>query len=167
MDRRHTCGVRLTGKTIATRGLGHEARRPRSKPESILLPSFLRSSPAPLFCPGWRTGWGGPFPGAASFTAPDPKGSRARHKSSGHCHSPQSPAILKGTFESRMPPPLTPPHSAPPPADRDGPPRDTSRGRSRVWTSTVKAQLCPVNTFNPPPPILDLFLSFHQTATSS
>lgn len=41
---------------------------------------------------------GGTFPGAASFTARDPKGSGAQHKGSGHCHSPQSPAILKATF---------------------------------------------------------------------
>lgn len=42
--------------------------------------------------------WGGTFPGAASFTARDPKGSGAQHKGGGHCHSPQSPAILKATF---------------------------------------------------------------------
>lgn len=33
--------VRLTRNTIATRGVGPEARRPRSKPESILLSAFL------------------------------------------------------------------------------------------------------------------------------
>lgn len=79
------------------------------------LPSF-RSSPAPLFCPEQRVR--GTFPGAASFTAHGPKGSRAKHKGSGHCHSPQSPTILKATFQSKMPPSL--PHPAPPPADRDG-----------------------------------------------
>lgn len=33
--------LRLTRKTIATGGVGPEARRPRSKPESILLSAFL------------------------------------------------------------------------------------------------------------------------------
>ncbi|TNN85584.1 hypothetical protein EYF80_004217 [Liparis tanakae] len=65
----------------------------------------------------------GTFPGAASFTARGPKGSGAKHKGSGHCHSPQSPAILKATFQSRRPP--SPPHPAPPPVDRDGSERAT------------------------------------------
>ena len=39
---------RLTGKTIATRGVGPEARRPRTKPESILLWAFLYPPFAPL-----------------------------------------------------------------------------------------------------------------------
>lgn len=103
MDGQHKYGgLRLTGKTIATRGLGHEARRPRSKPESILLPSFLRAPFAALLLHSsvlaGEQRVGGTFPGAASFTARDPKGSRAQHKGSGHCHSPQSPAILKATF---------------------------------------------------------------------
>lgn len=70
----------------------------------------------------------GTFPGAASFTAHGPKGSRGKHKGSGHCHSPQSPAVLKATFQSKnappppLPPSLTLPH---PPVDRDGSERAT------------------------------------------
>lgn len=40
--------LRLTSKTIATRGVGPEARRPRSKPESILHFAFLYTPFAPL-----------------------------------------------------------------------------------------------------------------------
>lgn len=114
--------LRLTGKTIATRGVGPEAQRPRSKPESILLSAFLYPPFAPLLLRfSVLTGEQrvrGTFPGAASFTAHGPKRSRAKHKGSGHCHSPQSPTIMKATFQSKMPPSL--PHPAPPPADRDG-----------------------------------------------
>lgn len=81
-------------KTMATGGVGPEAQRPRSELESILLlPSFfprlpLLSCPAPLSPLEKERGT---YPGAASFTAPGPKGSPARHKGSGHCHSLQSP----------------------------------------------------------------------------
>jgi len=118
----HIWHLRLTRKTIATRGVGPEAQRPRSKPKSILLLAFLYP-PFALLLLRFSVLAGeqrerGTFPGAASFTAQGPKGSRAKHKGSGHCHSPQSPTILKATFQSRMPP--SPPHPAPPPVDRDG-----------------------------------------------
>lgn len=134
--------LRLTGKTIATRGVGPEAQRPRSKPESILLPAFLYPPFAPLllcfsvFSREQRVR--GTFPGAASFIAHGPKGSRAKHKGSGHCHSPQSPAILKATFQSKMPPPcLILPHPLRTGMGQSGPPWDTSSGRSHVSTSVT------------------------------
>lgn len=134
--------LRLTGKTIATRGVGPEAQRPCSKPESILLWAFLYP-PFALLLLRFSVLTGeqrvrGTFPGAASFTAHGPKGSRAKHKGSGHCHSPQSPAILKATFQSKMPPPrLTLPHPLRTGTGQSGPPWDTSRGRSHVSTSAT------------------------------
>lgn len=121
----------MTRKTIATRGDGPEARRRRSKPESILLPAFLYPPFAPLL-PGFSVLDGeqrerGTFPGAASFTARGPKGSGAQHKGSGHCHSPQSPAVLKATFQSKNAPP-TPTHPAPPPRCGQGRVRVGHRG---------------------------------------
>ncbi len=134
--------LRLTGKTIATQGVGLEAQRPRSKPESILLSAFLYPPYAPLLrCFSVLVGeqWvRGTFPGAASFTAHSPKGSRAKHKGSGHCHSPQSPAILKATFQSKMPPPrLTLSQPLRTGTGQSGLPWDTSRGRSHVSTSAT------------------------------
>lgn len=107
--------LRLTGKTIATRGVGREAQRLLSKPKSILFLAFLYP-PFPSLLLHFSVLVGeqrerGTFPGATSFTAPGPKGSRAKYKGSGHCHSPQSHTILKATFQSKMPPPcLTLPH---------------------------------------------------------
>lgn len=73
--------LRLTGKTIATRGVGPEAQRPCSKPESILLSAFLYPPFAPLLLRfsvvAGEQRERGTFPGAASFTAHGPKGSRA------------------------------------------------------------------------------------------
>lgn len=107
--------LRLTGKTIATRGVGREAQRLRSKPKSILFSAFLYPPFASLLLHfsvlAGEQRERGTFPGATSFTAPGPKGSRAKYKGSGHCHSPQSHTILKATYQSKMPPPcLTLPH---------------------------------------------------------
>lgn len=149
--------LRLTGKTIATRGVGPEAQRPCSKPKSILLSAFLYPPFAPLLlCFSALVGEQrerGTFPGAASFTAHGPKGSRAQHKGSGHCHSPQSPTSLKATFQSKMSPSparLTLPHPLRTGTGQSGPPWDTSRGRShvstsvthRMWGGLVQLQLC-------------------------
>lgn len=80
----------------------------------------------------------GTFPGATSFTALGPKGSRPKHKGSGHCHSPQSPTILKATFQSKIPPPrLTLPHPLRTGTGQSWPPWDTSDGRSSVSTSAT------------------------------
>lgn len=135
--------LRLTGNTIATTRVGPEARRPRSKPESILLWAFLYPPFAPLLLRfsvlAGEQRERGTFPGAASFTAHGPKGSRAKHKGSGHCHSPQSPTILKATFQSKMPPPrLTLPHPLWTGTGQCGPPWDTSSGRIHVSTSATR-----------------------------
>lgn len=135
--------LRLTGKTMATRGAGPEAQRPRSKPESILLLALLHPPFAPLLlCFSVLAGEQrkrGTFPGAASLTAHHPKGSRERHKGSGHCHSPQSPAILKATFQSRRPPPhLTLSHLLRTGKGQNGLPWDTFSGRSHVFTSCLQ-----------------------------
>lgn len=134
--------IRLTRETMATRGVGPEAQRPRSKPESILLSAFLYPpfAPVPLRFSvlAGEQRERGTFPGAASFTAHGPKGSRAKHKGSGHCHSPQSPTILKATFQSKMSPPrLTLPHPLRTGTGQSGPPWDTSSGRSHVSTSAT------------------------------
>lgn len=134
---------RLTGKTIATRRVGHEAQRPGSKPKSILLSAFLYALFAPLLLHfsvlTAEQRVRGTFPGATSFTARGPKGSRAKHKDSGHCHSPQSPTTLKATFQSKMLP--LPTSSFPTPlwtgTGHSGPPWDTSSGRSHVSTSAT------------------------------
>ena len=118
--------LRLTRNTIATRGVGPEAQRLRSKPESILLWAFLYPPFAPLLLLAGEQSERGTFPGAASFTA--------QHKGSGHCHSPQPPTILKATFQSKMPPPrLTLPHHLRTGTGQSGP----LRGRSHVSTSAA------------------------------
>lgn len=112
------------------------------KAESILLSAFLYPPFAPLLLRfsvlAGEQKVRGTFPGAASFTAYGPKGSRAKHKGSGHCHSPQSPTIVKATFQSKMPPPrLTLPHPLRTGTGQSGPPWDTSSGRSHVSTSAT------------------------------
>lgn len=124
-----------------TRGWPWSAASP-FKAKSILLSAFLYPPFAPLLlCFSVHSGEQrvrGTFPGAASFTAHGPKGSRAKHKGSGHCHSPQSPTILKATFQSKMPPPrLIQPHPLRTGTGQSGPPWDTSSGRSHVSTSAT------------------------------
>lgn len=110
-------GFEIDWKTIATGEVGRDS--------FILLSAFSslssRSSVARLFLEN-REGEGHLPPRPHHSLPTVPKGSRAEHKGSGHCHSPQSPYTLKATFQSKIPPPT---HPNPPPADRDGSERAT------------------------------------------
>lgn len=121
---------RMTRKTIATSGVGPEAQSLRVNTS----PCFSSPSFSLLYCSAFlslkENREGAPSPGATSFTARRPKGSGAKHKGCGHCHSPQSPATLKATFQSKTPPPRQRTGTG-----RSGPPWDTSRRRSHVSTS--------------------------------
>lgn len=102
--------------TMATRRLGHEAPRPPVKAESILLRLFFllplsRASAARLLSPS------SPGPHHSLAKGPE-RETEPQHKGDGHCHSPQSPAILKATFQFRLsllqPLPSLPPSATPP-----------------------------------------------------
>lgn len=86
--------------TMATRRLGHEAPRPPVKAQSILLRLFFllplsRLSAARLLS------LSSPGPHHSLAKGPE-RETEPQHKGDGHCHSPQSPAILKATFQFRL-----------------------------------------------------------------
>lgn len=90
---------------MATRGVGPEARRPPVKARVNTSPgfslAFLRSSAFSAEAPS------SPGPHHSLPKGPE-READPQHKGDGHCHSPQSPAILKATFQFRIPPPPLP-----------------------------------------------------------